>query len=140
MQPDFIEIRHQHKKLAQVLSLIFIQLPHNFFLALALFLIHFMFQVGKPPVSILHTFHSFIASRNISKQKPMYIILYIYVNFNLLFSFYLIILFLKQYGITSFFNVFDNNSIPQDVSYHINFSISSDMLKSPCNSPLYLKT
>lgn len=62
MNPDFIQIRYQIKELAKVLSLIFIQLPHHFFFTLAFFLIHFMFQVGKPPVSFLHAKHSLLAT------------------------------------------------------------------------------
>ena len=49
-------------------------------------------------------------------------------------------LFFKQYGTTSFFKVFDSISCPSFDSYHLNDSISSDVLILPFNSPLYLKT
>jgi len=55
-------------------------------------------------------------------------------------SIYFIKLFFIQYGTTSFFKVFDNISIPLDELYHRKLSISSDIVSSPSNKPLYLYT
>ena len=62
------------------------------------------------------------------------------IHYFLNYSHYLINFFSKQYGTTSFFNVFDKILSPLVESYHINFSISSDVVSFPSNNPLYLKT
>ena len=36
-----------------------------------------------------------------------------------------------QYGTTSFFKVLDKISVPQEESYHLNFSISSEVFNLP---------
>ena len=45
-----------------------------------------------------------------------------------------------QYGTTSFFKVLDKMSVPQEESYHLNFSISSEVFNLLLSLPLYLNT
>ena len=40
----------------------------------------------------------------------------------------------------SFFKVLDKISVPQEESYHLNFSISSEVFNLPFSLPLYLNT